>query len=84
MKTFKLKRTFAIQISANKVKTYPAGRYSVPGDMPEEHASRAMQQHVGRYLESKAVPENKVVEAPETKTPVAKVRRRRARAKPDA
>ena len=65
------------------MKTYAPGRYEVPAQMSEEHVRRAMQQHKGRYLEAKVVPENKLASTSENKAPVAKVRRRRTRAKSD-
>ena len=85
-KQFKLTRPFSIQIKADKLKNYGAGVYDVPGQMTAEHAERARMQHLGRYLETKKVPENKAVAPAENKARVAKKtkHRRGAGAKSDA
>lgn len=84
---FKLTRRFDIQLDARTVVSYDSGVYQVPGDMPKDHADRAMQQRIGRYLMTvKKTPENKLAATPENKAGMGRKtkRRRRTRTKPDA
>lgn len=84
---FKIKRTFAIQVSRDRVKTYRPRTYSVPAEMSKEHATRAAQQRAGSWIEEKKTPENKALgAAPEDKAGVVRKTKRRSgtRSKPDA
>lgn len=85
MAEFRLKRSFSIQLTPSKVKTYPPGVYSVPSEMPNDHALTAVKHHKGSWIEVKKPPENKIVAPAENKAGVGgkPVRRRRTRTQPD-
>lgn len=82
---FRLRKTFAIQVSPTQLTTYPAGDYQVPEQMLEDHARKAEKQHLGRFVAEKKAPENKVVNVPNDKAAVRKktVRRGGPRSKSD-
>ena len=90
----RIKRVFRYQVSATKVKELQPGVYDIGRDISQHVADSALkfgkaelvkERPAPKPVEKKA-PENKVVEAAEDKTRVAKpaVRRRSTRSKPDA
>ncbi len=78
---------FTVQVDARTVTTYPHGEYSIPKDIPKDHAEKAVRLGSGRYIQEKKAPENKLADVPENKTKVARkkpVRRSRSGSKPQS
>ena len=82
----RLRRKFAVQVSATELKTYERGDYTIPSEMPKHYAERAVKIGVGMYIQEKVAPENKLANVPENKAKTGRktVRRRSTRSKPDA
>ena len=85
----KIKRPFRYQVSATKSKELQSGVYDVGVDISQERADLVLRfgkaEVVVEPVVEKKAPENKIVEAPENKSRVAKptVRRRSTRTKPN-
>ena len=79
----KVKREFRIQVGPAKVDVIAPGVYLVPGEMSLAVAEKVLRFGKAAVVPEKVAPENKVVQAPESKEKVAKkpVRRSRSRAK---
>lgn len=76
----RFKKPFRYEFQPGYVKVILPGVH----DLPEDVARMALKFHAAERVFEKVAPENKVAAVPETKADSKPVRRRRARAKPDA